>query len=88
MRAQLENEVHDVQNEEDDGGAAGQEEDVFPGFLRRCINNIEGRGDDERCRGDCHQRRHCRGDSRVEVLLREAQSAHEETAAEHKQHVG
>lgn len=89
MRSKLEEEIHDVHDEKNDGGAVGEEENVLPGIGlgggERCI---ESRWDDQGGRCNGHHGRHggCRG--AVEGLLMVVDSAEEETASQDKEDVG
>lgn len=89
MRSQLEEEVHDVHDQKDDGGAVGEEEDVLPGVgLGGREGCIESRGDDQggRCNGHHGGHGGCRG--AVEGLFVIVNSAEEEAASEDKEDVG
>jgi hypothetical protein len=87
VRVQLEIEVQDVENEQDDGGAVREDENVLIGLgvvgvavLHDCV---ECGRDDERGRGDSHERGHGRCDGLVEALFLLANATSEETASEH-----
>jgi hypothetical protein len=86
VRVKLEVEVQDVEDEQDNRGAVGEDEDVVVSFgvagLAVVHDSVESGGDDER--GGCysHQRRHGGCDRLVEAALLFADATSEETATE------
>merc|ERR1712070_526886 len=89
VRLELEVEVEAVEDEHDDGGAAGEEEDVLVGgFLALGQAGVEGGRDDQAGRSHGHEGGHGAGDGFVEAGFVTADAGSDEAAAEDKEDVG
>jgi hypothetical protein len=86
VAVELEVEVQDVEDEQNDGGAVGEDEDVLVRLevvvLVVAVHNcVKGGGDDERGGGDGHERGHGGGDGLVEARFVLGEAGREEAAA-------
>lgn len=86
MGPQLENEIHDIEDEEDDRSTARKFKDEVEGVWVGLIDGgVERRRNDEGGRCDSHERGHSGGDDGAEFLFVEKDSTKEETHSQYLQ---
>lgn len=89
VRLELEVEVETVEDQHDDGGASGEEEDVFiRGFLALGQAGVEGGRDDQAGCRHSHKGGHGTGDGFVEAGFVTADTGSDEAAAEDEEDIG